>query len=77
MKAPKKSVRLEVSEGRKEQWAAVATEEDRTLSDLIRRAMSRYIAAEDGAAGGDHGGGISENIENDIVTTKQITENIQ
>jgi hypothetical protein len=39
--------------------------------------MSRYIAAEDGAAGGDHGGGISENVENDIVTTKQITENIQ
>jgi hypothetical protein len=71
----KKSVRLEISEGRKDEWQQVASDEDRSLSDLIRRAMAQYIASGDTATG--NVGGIPESVENEITTVAKNTEGIQ
>jgi hypothetical protein len=73
--AGKESVRLEISEGRKDEWQQVASDEDRSLSDLIRRAMAQYIASGDTATG--NVGGIPESVENEITTVAKNTEGIQ
>jgi len=73
--AGKKSVRLEVSEGRKDEWREVASDENRTLSNLIRRAMAQYIASGDSPTGTV--GGIPESVEDEITTAAKNTEGIQ
>lgn len=70
----KKSVRVEIAEERKEKWNKQAEEEDRSLSDVLRRAMSEYIATHEG--GGEEGG-IPESVEQEVYKTGSTVENIQ
>jgi len=70
----KKSVRVEVAEERKETWDEQAEREDRSLSDVLRRAMSEYIASQEGEGGE---GGIPESVEKEVYRTGDGVVNLQ